>query len=147
MHSFSHFDSSLPQQWYILGGYLLFCSVPFQFLNSCKPGYQHLHANSGASQSLTFTCHSPFLPFCTTCHFFRSLSDTHIPKQSPVLATSPVIVDTESILPDSLVAACQEAHTGSLLASSDYEGSIASMSGYVKNPAYAYGMCITLRLI
>ncbi|KAL1305419.1 hypothetical protein AAFC00_002305 [Neodothiora populina] len=57
---------------------------------------------------------------------------------SPRAPVTPIIVDEESILPDSLVAACQEAQKGGLLASSEYGSLIASMSGYEKNPAYAY---------
>ena len=56
------------------------------------------------------------------------------------MPTTPVIVDEESIIPESVLAACQEAHKGGLLASSDYGNLIVSMSGYEKNAAYGYGM-------
>ena len=49
------------------------------------------------------------------------------------------IVDEESAVPESVVIACQEAHKGGLLASSDYRGLLASMSGFEKPQSYAFG--------
>lgn len=62
-------------------------------------------------------------------------------EKSPTVPVTPVIVDEDSIIPESLLEACQEAHKGGLLASTEYRGFIASMSGYEKNQAYGYGMC------
>jgi len=79
--------------------------------------------------------HLPFLPLTT----FDSSID--IVAQSSVLPPTPVSLDDDPIIPESILAACQEVHKGDLLVSSDYESLVGQMSGYEKNAAYGYGKC------